>query len=365
MTQRRQKRRRGRPPGSSSQYRAIAAELSTRLAAGEWPVGKPIPSYRQLALKYGVGIHVIQLALKELADDGHVVIRPGRPPVAALAASLSAAVDKTIAIVFPLGIYDVLETPYRLAMLRGIAQAAQKGGYPLLVLQHTQRWRTEFPAGLKHLPLTGIVLLGPLTGLVLQQYETIGVPVVLLDQPGDKWKLHSVAVDNYNSAFDATSRILARGHRRIAFIRTITYSVHDIDPDAKERHAGFLAACVKAGLRKDEFKVYSASYSPSQPLITDMLKAKSRMTAVLSDSEIIVDAAEQAGLKIPRDLSVAAFQSKGNAGHASGPQIDFEMMGRTAVEIILRKPLTPEHLRIPTRWNEKKSIATLRQHSSH
>jgi hypothetical protein len=40
-------------------------------------------------------------------------------------------------------------------------------------------------------------------------------------------------------------------------------------------------------------------------------------------------------------------------------------MGRTAVEIILRKPPTPEHLRIPTRWNEKKSIATLRQHSSH
>jgi GntR family transcriptional regulator of arabinose operon len=357
MAQRSQKMRRGRPPGHTSQYRTIAADLASRLTSGEWPIGNPIPSYRQLAQRHQVGIHVIQLALKELAAEGLVLIRPGRPPIAALGASLSAVMKNTIAIVLPAGVHDVFETPYRLAMIRGIAKSAQEGGYPFLVLQDTKRWRTVFPAGLKHLPLIGIILMGPLTGLVLQQYEKIIAPVVLLDQPGDKWAFHSIAVDNYNAAFDATSRIITHGHRRIVFIRTITYSVHDIDPDAKERHAGFLAACVKAGLRKEEYKVHSASYSNSQRLIKDILTKYPGTTAVLSDSNTIADVAEKAGLKIPRDLSIAAFQSKGQPVNTSGPQIDFELMGRSAVEVIRRKPATMEHLRIPTMWNEGKSIA--------
>ena len=353
------RRPRGRPPGSSSQYRTIAADLTSRLAAGEWPIGKPIPSYRQLALHYQTGIHTIQLALKDLAVDGHVIIQPGRPPVAALGASLSAVMSGTIAIVLPVGFYDVLETPYRLDLIRGVANIAQRDGFPLLMLQDTRRWRTEFPTGLRYLPLTGIILLGPLPNAVLQQYEKLECPVVLLDQPAQASKLHSVAVDNYNSAFDAASRLIARGHRRIAYIRTITYSVRDIDPDAKERHSGFLAACAKAELEKDEFKVYSMSFGNLKPSLQKVLTAKPRISAAICDSIAISEIAAHAGLVVPRDLSLATYMTKGTSGENSGPQIDFELMGRTALEVILRNPPAPEHIRIPTKWKEGKSIATL------
>ncbi|MBI3831632.1 MAG: substrate-binding domain-containing protein [Planctomycetes bacterium] len=354
----------GRPPGDASRYRAIAADLARRLASGEWPLGKPIPSYRRLARHYSAGLRAVRLALQELSADGRVLIRPRRPPQAALGRPLAAVLDKAIALVSTFGLNQLVDVAIGKALWRGLALGADELGWPLIVLQHPHRWRQEFPAGLRHLPLSGLILLGPFKADMLRQYEALRVPVVLVDQPGDALKLHSVAVDNYRAARDATARLIARGHRRIAFVRSLVNSVKDIDPDSRERQAGFIAACSSAGLKEKDFKVFTSQHQAGSTM-REIVQTRPRFSAVFcvtgTHALQTAAAAEEAGMKIPQDLSIVTFQpSVESARNWSGPHINFERMGRTAVRLLQRKSAGPEHVRIPTVWKEGNTLAQVR-----
>lgn len=353
--------RRGRPPGHGARYRELAADLARRLDAGEWPSTQPMPSYRQFAHDYGVGVQAVRLALKALAAEGRVLIRPRRAPQAALGAPLEKVLDQAIGVVCAFALGQSLGATLQQDMLRGVVQAAERPGCPLLFLQHYTRWRHEVPAGLARLPMRGLILLGPFKEPLLRQYESIGLPVVLVDQPGDGFKLHAVTVDNYHGAFNATKRLIGMGHRRIAFIRTLVSSLKNLDPDSRERQAGFADACKAAGLPERDCRVYSSHISGSTAM-QEIVRARPRFTAVFAVTSAhavqTVLAAEAQGLRVPQDLSVIAFRPAiCPPRNWSGPLIDFEAMGRRAAELLLRAPAAPVHERLPVAWNAGDSLA--------
>jgi DNA-binding LacI/PurR family transcriptional regulator len=327
-------------------------------------VGTPLPSYRQLARKYRTGIQAVRLALKSLAADGQVLIRPRRPPQAALGASLQSTLKKSIALVCTSGLLNSLGSLSGRMLWRGIGEVAQKFGCPLIVLQHDNRWRSEFPAGLDKLSLSGVILIGPFNTRLLRQYEQMKAPVVLVDQPGDEFNLHSVAVDNYNAAFDAASRLIALGHRRIAFVRSLISALRDVDPDSKERQAGFIAACARAGLRETEYKVYSSHHRGTSAM-KEIVRGKPHFTAVLcaapSHAIQAVAAAGDVKKRVPEDISVITFRpSDAMQRDWSGPKIDFESMGRTAANLLLQREARIRHERVATEWNAGDSMSPAR-----
>lgn len=57
-------------------YRAIAADIRQRIAAGEWQPGQYIPSVRALAAEYVAGTGVIQAAIRLLSQQGWVNTEP-------------------------------------------------------------------------------------------------------------------------------------------------------------------------------------------------------------------------------------------------------------------------------------------------
>ncbi|WP_246278161.1 winged helix-turn-helix domain-containing protein [Phytohabitans rumicis] len=59
-------------------YREIAADLRTRIEGGEYKRGEPLPTYRELAALYSVGITTMQRAIRELMFEGLVVGRQGK-----------------------------------------------------------------------------------------------------------------------------------------------------------------------------------------------------------------------------------------------------------------------------------------------
>ncbi|MBC5786320.1 GntR family transcriptional regulator [Ramlibacter sp. USB13] len=61
-----------------SRYAAIAAELRTRIAAGEWPPGTALPSEQVLAAQQGVAMATLRRALEVLAAQGVVERIHGR-----------------------------------------------------------------------------------------------------------------------------------------------------------------------------------------------------------------------------------------------------------------------------------------------
>ncbi|MBI3831298.1 MAG: substrate-binding domain-containing protein [Planctomycetes bacterium] len=350
----------GRPQGHTSRYKLIQADMLDKLQSGRWPPGRPLPSSRQLARQYKISHQMIHIALKALAKDGWVRLADRRLAVATVSAPLSRVMEKSIALVVTAGLRALAdESNSRGQLWNALVPRMDLKTGTLVILQDT-RWRKEFPAGLRELPLNGVLLLGPFHHELARQYEALDLPVVLLDQPAEGLKIHAVALENVQAAADAVSRLAALGHRRIAFVRNLVTSTQKIDPDSKEREAGFIAACKKLKLKDVDYKIFTGIGSRAQGSIDigqQLLRAHPPFTAVLAADDTlaagIVLAVEMAGLKVPQDLSLAVFHAQYPGSHNwSGPRADFSLMAAPALDLLVRKPRLPQHVRIPTHWHE-------------
>lgn len=339
--------------------------MAAKLASGEWPVGKPIPSYRQLAAKYQVSVTTVRLSLQALARDGHLSIHARHKPIASLGKSLNEMMEGAIAVVLKDQLAHYLRGRDNICIWQGLTTGFLASNSPILVMQHWKLWRSAFPAGLHDLPLAGIVLLGPFRSEILRQYEAFKIPVVLVDQPGVQYKLHSVQVANYQAAYDATARMIEHGHTRIAFVRSVLASLRDIDPDARERQRGFLDACKERKLKASQYKVVSAILTSSSQSVLEAVQTAPRFTAILCANERhalqTANAAQAAGLNIPRELSIVTFHSKHSAERNwAGPRTDFEAIGHKAAHVIFQPPTEPTHALVPSIWNEGETLRALR-----
>jgi GntR family transcriptional regulator len=66
-------------PGSAvtMSYLDIASDLERRIASGEYPPGSRLPTYVQVAERYGVGVTTAQAALRVLRVKGLTTSQPG------------------------------------------------------------------------------------------------------------------------------------------------------------------------------------------------------------------------------------------------------------------------------------------------
>ncbi len=353
---------RGRPPGTVPRYRVLSEQFQQKLESGAWAIGQPIPSCRELAREYRVGVKTIWRALQTLKTQGRLRISRARRATAVRRVPLDEIFSGAIVLVLRSGLtwFSGMDAPPGLG--HGVFRALQPTRDTCIVVQHMDWWRYRVPEGLRDLPLKGMLLWGPFPQALLRQYEAMNVPAVLMDQPADGLNMNAVTVDNYHAAFDATTRLLKKGHTRIAFLRSIVHSLMNIDPDARERQEGFVAACRAAGLNEQHYRIVSATFDGQRATLRELFRERPRPTAILSASEFHLEALAQeahaVGLKIPQQLSVASFRlPQLRDPDWSGPIIEFEKMGAAAVELLKRGRSRVETLRIPTHWHEGQTIA--------
>jgi hypothetical protein len=338
------------------------AELERNLTLGKWAIGQPIPSCRELAHEYGVGVKTIWRALNALRDLGHLRITRARRATVVRRVSMDEIFSGAVVIVLRTGLtwFAGMDAPPGLG--HGVFRALQETRETCIVLQHLEWYRHRCPDGLRDLPLKGILLWGPFTQKLLRQYEAMNIRTVLLDQPPEGVKMNAVTVDNFAATFDATSRLLRKGHTRLAFIRSLVPSLQKIDPDERERQDGFVSACRQAGLTEENYRIVTATQIGEGHAIRDLLRARPRTTAIVSGSQThmpyVAREASACGLRIPRQLSVVTFRGQEKCEPDwSGPEIDFEKMGSVAVGILNRNHSEPEIIRVKTVWREGRTIA--------
>ena len=58
-------------------YRQIAADLEARIRHGQYPPGTQLPSYKEVAVMYSVGLTTAQTVMRMLADWGLSESVPG------------------------------------------------------------------------------------------------------------------------------------------------------------------------------------------------------------------------------------------------------------------------------------------------
>ena len=169
------------------------------------------------------------------------------------------------------------------------------------------------------------------------------IPAVFVNS---KQATDSVRPDDEGASRLATEKLIALGHRRIAFV---DYSNGAESTPAHycsdDRRSGYLAAMANAGLRP-RF-IQAADYIPRRERVAytrQWLGRKGRPTAVVAHSYTtagpVLVAALASGLGIPADLSVATIddeQSELTGVALSTMVIPWGEIGRRAVELLVRK----------------------------
>ncbi len=181
------------------------------------------------------------------------------------ARSLSTSTSTSIGVVIP----DI-NNPFFSLLLEGITRVADERGYHVLLFntaENTDREHQVLQTMREH-RLRGIIITpvseqDPDTMKRLHNFETLGIPVVLLDREVDSQFFDRVVTDDERGVYAAISELIRVGHRRIAII-----TGPEASRPGRERLRGYYRALREHGLpvtpayiRKGDFMV-DCAYEP-------------------------------------------------------------------------------------------------------
>ncbi|GAA3819230.1 LacI family DNA-binding transcriptional regulator [Sphaerisporangium flaviroseum] len=228
--------------------------------------------------------------------------------------------------------------------LNGILAAV--GGRPVEVVLFDQESAAQSSAPLlASLPVTGrldglVVVSLPLDESVAGRLTGLRLPTVLVDvrHPG----FDSVHTDDAEGGRLVAEHLLARGHRRLAFLGEAQRTHLYVSP-SQRRLAGYRAALAEAGHppAQDDIRFAGHGLRPAIAAATDLLSAPGRPTAVFAGDDTlaagVLAAARTLGLDVPADLAVAGFDDGelAEALELTTVRQPLEESGRAAMERLL------------------------------
>jgi DNA-binding LacI/PurR family transcriptional regulator len=164
----------------------------------------------------------------------------------------------------------------------------------------------------------------------------LGVPLIAVESSG-RVGFHSVSIDQYRGAYDATSHLIALGHREIVHV-----AGPDDSMDATERVRGWRAALADHSLVARNPLV--GDWSPASGYRHGLaLAASLDFTAVFSGNDQmalgIIHAFGMSGVNVPGEVSIVGFDDIPEAEHFTPPlttvRQDFGELGRTVMSTLL------------------------------
>jgi LacI family transcriptional regulator, xylobiose transport system transcriptional regulator len=209
-------------------------------------------------------------------------------------------------------VFHELEGPYALELIKGVEQVAREHrlGVVLSQLQgrHTpgRGWIEDV---LNRRP-TGVIAVfsGP-DASQRDKLRTREIPLVLVDPTGEPGHtVPSVGASNWSGGLSATRHLIDLGHRRIA---TITGPAHMLS--SRARLDGYRAAMDTTGVPIDPALIREGAFLVDDGLrhTRDLLRLPDPPTAIFACNDGtaigIYQAADEAGRRIPHDLSVVGF----------------------------------------------------------
>ena len=199
--------------------------------------------------------------------------------------------------------------------------------------------------------------------------KPIDVPFVFAYSHGTSQD-HFVTYNNFDSAVNATNYLIEHGHRDIAVI-----AGHPDSFPTLERMKGFKTAIKKAGLKiNDDHILYGDwEYESGYQLTRKLLALTHPPTAIFAMNDLMaagcINSAQDAGLKIPKDLSIIGFDNREIARYLPVPlttvQLPNKEIGHESAKMLLSlvegQSAEPNSLILPCRLIERASVAAISQ----
>ncbi len=229
------------------------------------------------------------------------------------------------------------------AMLTGVEQACRSNGYALSIVRTVTASAEELQPAVDSLVEQGveaIVLSEPVENQMDQLRMPTGVTVLTLGPPdvADRENTLAVGLDESGAAFAATDHLLALGHETVWHIAGPANWTSSV-----RREQGWRAALQDAGVA--EHAPVEGDWSPrsghdamrsllTRPDVTAVFVANDQM-AIGAMSAI-----QQAGLSVPRDISIVGFDDMPIAAFLPTPlttiRQDFDESTRLAMHRLFR-----------------------------
>ncbi len=199
--------------------------------------------------------------------------------------------------------------------------------------------------------------------------KQVSIPTLLLlyrpESSGYSW----IDLDNRKGARLAVEHLIKLGHKKIAYIGgELEYSTN-----ARDRYKGYQETLLKAGIKEDPELVRNGLFWIEHGIQSMRhylsLPPAQRPTAVFCATDMIAFGAiaviQEAGLKVPEDISIVGFDDYERAAHSNPPlttiRQSFYDIGKQAVQLMeemIQSPSSgPKHALIEPELIVRKSTA--------
>ncbi len=323
------------------------------------PEARPPARMRDVAQLAGVGTMTVSRVLSGTVPVSEATRTRVMAAVATLkyqpnevARSLRKARTRSIGIIVP-NFYD----SFFACCAHEIALVAQEHGYSVSVTTSGEDAAAEYTEAslMMRRNVDGLIVIPAWMGeSQLMKPEFASVPVVALDRPiqsgeAGPGNLSSVMVENRKGAERGVQHLIEHGHRRILFL-----SLSDELYTLRERHAGYVQAMKKAGLRPEACFTCATQESTLEHL-RSLRAAKALPTAVFTSNNLVTQhtlhALAALRLAVPKKVALVGFDDLEMFDIFLAPvtvvRQPIQELGRTAAEMLFAR-LTPGERPMPT-----------------
>ena len=301
-------------------------DIAARLNVSAVSVSKAISG------KEGVSDSVRELILKTAAEMGYKYT--SKSSEEAVHYNVGVIVSQTF----------ISDSAFYSKLFQNLAIEFGKAGHSctLEILSHRDEREGYLPVGVAGEHMDGVIVLGPISDICMSKVLRIETPCVFVDNYTPDDNADCVVSDNVYGSHMLTNYLIKKGHRKIAFVGTVTATNSIMD-----RYLGYLKSLMASGIEvrpdyilpdRDE-----KGYLKDIDIPADMPEA-----FVCNCDEVayhLVEQLNKKNVKVPEDVSIVGFDDYIFAT-ISKPQlttfrVDMEEMSRVAVELMVDKLKNP------------------------
>jgi DNA-binding LacI/PurR family transcriptional regulator len=337
-------------------YSGVENDLVDQIRSGILNPHECILSENEISRKYNISRRSSRKALDNLVEEGLLYRLPGKGTFVADIKSNPAASgisQFTVSFIVP-DIDDIFISE----ICKGVQEAANSAGCNLIIQSSNgsvEKENANIEYSLRH-HINGAIIFpnwGKANIDALYKLKEANIPFVLIDRYFKDLDTNYVVVDNKNGAFEMTTHLIRLGHINIAHLYGTEGSAND------ERLEGYRDALATAGIVYNPEYVAKIDMNKGRELndrfepdrqggyesMKMLLALKKRPTAVFAGNDYqaigAMQAAREAGLDIPGDISVAGFDDLKFSSLLEVPLTTIKQpkqeIGAKAFEILLRK----------------------------
>ena len=297
--------------------------LADHIESGRASPGERLPTVRELEQQYVTSRSTIVHALSILEQQGWMERRQGSGCFVIERPAPEEDPSRLLAY-----IANFAESELMLHAYKGIEQVCCNHGFHVLVANSQNDYDLE-RAHLERIISAGCraAVIVPVTrrqsqmqtDYLLTAYPQL--PIVLLDIAYPEQRRTQVVFNNYQAGYDMTELLLKEGHRRIAFMDVDQPQDTYMHFSTRERYRGYRDALRTAAVpfHADDRWIVSDRLPIADvakailPFLLSRCKPQERPTALIAIDDVTavhtIQLAQQVGLIIPDDLSVAGFDN--------------------------------------------------------